>query len=64
MRLDRTLNRDEIQEVRDAFEAWQFPEDHFGQYSYGNQSWQASKTSHRNRIIHGAEVQTHAQKEG
>jgi hypothetical protein len=64
MRLDRTLNQDEIREVQDAIEAWPFPEDNFCQYSYRNQAWQTAKTGDCHRPVHGEKVRARPQKEG
>jgi hypothetical protein len=53
MKLDRTLNKDEIREVKDAIKAWQFQEDYFGQYRNGDCGWTTSTSSRSHSPFHG-----------
>ena len=45
MRLDRTLNKDEIEEVQDAIEARNIQEDYQREYPYRDVTWQTPETS-------------------
>ena len=52
MKLDRTLDRDEIREVQDAFKEGKLEEDSFSEYqrAYGN--WATSTSGSSNRPLH------------
>ena len=55
MRLDRTLNRDEVQEVVDALEEWKVAEGSLREYQRTFDNWKTSQTGYCNRSLHGTE---------
>jgi hypothetical protein len=56
MKMDRTLNRDEIEEVQEvtyALEARKLQEDYQRQYPYRDVTWQTPETSGSHCTFHG-----------
>jgi hypothetical protein len=60
MKMDRTLNRDEIEEVQEvtyALEARKLQEDYQRQYPYRDVTWQTPETSGSHCTFHRTKAQ-------
>ena len=57
MKLDRTLDRDEIREVQDAFKEWKLEEDNFSEYQRAYDNWATSTSGSCNRTFHRTKAQ-------
>jgi hypothetical protein len=57
MKLDRTLNRDEVREVQDAFTEGKLEEDHLIEYQGTYEQWATSTSGSSNRSVHRTKAQ-------
>jgi len=57
MKLDRTLNRDEVREVQDAFTEGKLQENNLSEYQRAYERWATSTSGSCNRPVHRTKAQ-------